>query len=352
MSEDSFWSDETEFFGSRNPERARYIGRFIKEYCPRNLLDIGCGNQYIKTQLNCEITNYIPLDIVSRSDDCIVLDINKDQIPDGEYTMISTIGLMQYIKSPGDLIRQISNKCKYWVTTLSPYGEILSRFSLTETKFSPRLKNLLTISQFLALIYPYFDIEEESICPTGCILYILSPKGASNKRRCEKIRRVLKIDHSSLICRSKREWTRAHYQLHIGQLRETIEIIPKTNIYTHECLDSVLELVKNKKSIYILDSKKNSEVSKGGVYISIDLAPKYNEFKRDLMIISQLRWIIICFRCILEKSNEELSGSQGMIDLNLSLNYSRIKTMINRSHRVIYEGVTSGYSHIIIAERK
>jgi len=74
--------------------RAKRAANFID--VGMSVLDVGCGamalRQYLKP--NCK---YTPADVVARSADCIVVDMNKKEFPSGHYDWVTMLGVLEYI---------------------------------------------------------------------------------------------------------------------------------------------------------------------------------------------------------------------------------------------------------------
>lgn len=61
-----------------------------------SLIDLGCGAMGFKNHIKPEI-RYIPADIVKRSDDTILIDLNRGQWPDTQATAAVALGVLEYI---------------------------------------------------------------------------------------------------------------------------------------------------------------------------------------------------------------------------------------------------------------
>jgi hypothetical protein len=83
------------------PKRMQVVGSFVNRCAgsePVRVIDLGCGHQGIRRYLpNGSI--YIPVDQHKRSEDTLVVDLNKT-FPDGEYDISLLIGILEYLDQP------------------------------------------------------------------------------------------------------------------------------------------------------------------------------------------------------------------------------------------------------------
>lgn len=63
------------------------------------VLDLGCGAMALRHALKPGCT-YVPADIVEREPGALVIDINKQEFPQGSYDWITFLGVLEYIHSP------------------------------------------------------------------------------------------------------------------------------------------------------------------------------------------------------------------------------------------------------------
>ena len=66
---------------------------------PSRVLDVGAGDMALKGFL-APACDYLPCDIVKRSDDCLVADLNKQEFPAGDYDVVSFLGVLEYVHDP------------------------------------------------------------------------------------------------------------------------------------------------------------------------------------------------------------------------------------------------------------
>ena len=83
-----------EAISSRWAKRAEIVGKMIPPQA--SVLDIGCGNQ-ILTEFLFKSVKYTPADIIARTEDTIILDIDKEIWPTGKWDYITACGVLEYI---------------------------------------------------------------------------------------------------------------------------------------------------------------------------------------------------------------------------------------------------------------
>ena len=78
--------------------RAEIAGGLIGADAGR-VLDIGAGAMALKGFLGtgCE---YLPADVVQRSPDCLVVDLNRQEFPLGPADVVTLLGVLEYIHDP------------------------------------------------------------------------------------------------------------------------------------------------------------------------------------------------------------------------------------------------------------
>lgn len=70
-----------------------------------SVLDIGCGAMALRDFLP-EGCTYMPADIVSRTPDCIVVDLNTGPYPAIGSDAVTMLGVLEYIRDPDSVLRQ------------------------------------------------------------------------------------------------------------------------------------------------------------------------------------------------------------------------------------------------------
>lgn len=90
------WREQTSLATQWNA-RARLAASLIEPGA--RVLDVGCGDMALRGFLptGCR---YVPADIVARAEDCLVVDLNKGQFPQGEYDVVCFLGVLEYVHDP------------------------------------------------------------------------------------------------------------------------------------------------------------------------------------------------------------------------------------------------------------
>jgi hypothetical protein len=70
-----------------------------------SVLELGCGSQHLRHLLH-PTCNYVPSDVIQRSDDCLVIDLNSGSLPKFEVTFDLCIaaGVFEYVADVGAAI--------------------------------------------------------------------------------------------------------------------------------------------------------------------------------------------------------------------------------------------------------
>jgi hypothetical protein len=97
------WSSEIQLktWGERSKRASHFIPRGSK------VLDLGCGNMNLKDELveGCE---YIPADIVPRSEDCLVIELNENVWPNITADVVAALGVLEYIHDLRNFLERCS----------------------------------------------------------------------------------------------------------------------------------------------------------------------------------------------------------------------------------------------------
>jgi hypothetical protein len=75
------WADSAKTYGHSNPNRAREVAKRIIAFGIKSVLDIGCGDMKLGELMKGAGIAYQPADVVSRCPECLVVDLNKDEVP-------------------------------------------------------------------------------------------------------------------------------------------------------------------------------------------------------------------------------------------------------------------------------
>jgi len=121
---------------------------------PGAVVDIGCGRMWLESQLK-ENNGYVPVDFVRRDERTIVLDINKDTLPDFNAPVAFLSGILEYVsdvnKFSQQLIRQRFEKIILSYCTVEKYSNISCRKKLNWV-------SNLSIFELIDLFIEYYDV--------------------------------------------------------------------------------------------------------------------------------------------------------------------------------------------------
>lgn len=78
-----------------------------------NVLDLGCGAMALRTMLP-QGCRYTPADLVARSEDTILVDLNQGQFPDGKFDVAVLLNVLEFVHEPAKLLA----KCRQAAGTL------------------------------------------------------------------------------------------------------------------------------------------------------------------------------------------------------------------------------------------
>jgi hypothetical protein len=84
-----------------------------------SIVDIGCGKMLLRDKL-CANVSYIPLDIVARDSFTVIVDLNKELIPDNiRAEAVSVLGVIEYLYDVDAFFCDIRSKFEIAVVTYS-----------------------------------------------------------------------------------------------------------------------------------------------------------------------------------------------------------------------------------------
>ncbi|KQR69063.1 hypothetical protein [Rhizobium sp. Leaf341] len=110
------WADKTNLL-SQWSGRAEIVAAMIDT--PNVVLDLGCGGMDLERHLKPGVT-YQPCDIVSRDARTIVCDLNKGELPDFDASIVSMLGVLEYIHDPKQLLERLAAKWPRLLVTYYP----------------------------------------------------------------------------------------------------------------------------------------------------------------------------------------------------------------------------------------
>ncbi len=121
---------------------------------PGSVVDIGCGKMWLESQLK-ESNDYVPVDFVRRDERTIVLDINKDTLPEFNAPVAFLSGILEYVSDVNrlsrNLIRQRFEKIILSYCTLEKYPNLRWRKKLNWVSH-------LSIFELIELFIAYYDL--------------------------------------------------------------------------------------------------------------------------------------------------------------------------------------------------
>jgi len=83
-----------------------------------SVLDLGCGNMTLKVFLG-QLNQYHCADLVQRSADCQIADLNQNQFPIGQYDSIAILEVLEYIHDIPSLLQKARQTAKHLLVTYS-----------------------------------------------------------------------------------------------------------------------------------------------------------------------------------------------------------------------------------------
>jgi hypothetical protein len=110
------------------------------------VIDVGAGRQVARAMLPSG-SEYVPMDIVSRSPDTIVCDLNRDKLPDLHADWVIASGVIEYVHDAAEFIN--------WMSVVAPRIVMSYEVADGETKYYRRSQtwvNDFTSKQVLAIL--------------------------------------------------------------------------------------------------------------------------------------------------------------------------------------------------------
>lgn len=203
MVNQKFWANESKLFGSINPSRAKLVASLVAKLASTSVLDLGCGDQAVKEFLDRNVCEYIPADLVSRSDDCLVIDLDQT-FPSGIFHTILSIGLVGYLNNRRNLYLRVARSCCYWISSVSSASALVSRYEFHKRPYSG-----LSEETFVHEALEYFNLHGRATCVTGCRLFTWAPKTLQERQLVRDLR-LASLQLSDLNLNTKGEWLKSH----------------------------------------------------------------------------------------------------------------------------------------------
>jgi hypothetical protein len=218
MVNQNYWANKSMLFGSINPSRAKFVASLVAQLASTSVLDLGCGDQAVKDFLDKNVCQYIPADLVSRSDDCLVIDLDQT-FPSGLFHTILSIGLIGYLKNRRNLYLRVARSCRYWISSVSSASALVSRYEYLKRPYSGLSEEL-----FVHEALEYFNLHGRATCVTGCRLFTWSPKTLQERNLVRDLR-LASLQLSDLNLNTKGEWLKSHTTRrleYIAKITETL----------------------------------------------------------------------------------------------------------------------------------
>ncbi|TNE65399.1 MAG: methyltransferase domain-containing protein [Alphaproteobacteria bacterium] len=167
------WTDVTKTFGHDNPQRARQIADKIIAFGIRSIFDIGCGNMKLAEFLAPENVGYIPADVVQRSPECLVVDLNADPVPHCAAECVVMIGVAEFVNDIERVLAEIASHYDRVLLTLSPLQTVYEQVwygkphTITCSHVSAH-----SLASFRQMFARYFMLEDIDVITTGQYLLL------------------------------------------------------------------------------------------------------------------------------------------------------------------------------------
>ena len=97
------WKRPEFTWGNAYPERAEHAASLVP--AGARVLDLGAGSMVLRRYLQPNV-RYTSADIIKRDSDTIIVDLNKQEFPPGEYDWIVALGVLVYIRDVAWVLRQ------------------------------------------------------------------------------------------------------------------------------------------------------------------------------------------------------------------------------------------------------
>ena len=133
---------------TRWPERAEMAAQMLEG--ARSVADIGCGIGSLRHALP-EHVEYVGLDIVARDPNTIVVDLNRDDIPELDVDAVAMLGVIEYVDQPKRILAQLPRFQKVVITyNHFSLGDIAAKVGLKKRRVGWRHR--LTARRFERLL--------------------------------------------------------------------------------------------------------------------------------------------------------------------------------------------------------
>ncbi len=162
------WADPKETYGHANPQRAREVADKLVAFGVGSVLDIGCGNMKLGEFLGPAGIRYIPADVVARSPECLVVDLNRDPVPVADTECAVMIGVQEFLNDPARVLQDVAAKYARILITLSPLQTIYEQVwhgrphTITSTHVTA-----FSLKDYKRIFSRHFVIEDIDVMSNG-----------------------------------------------------------------------------------------------------------------------------------------------------------------------------------------
>lgn len=162
------WADPKETYGHANPQRAREVADKLVAFGVGSVLDIGCGNMKLGEFLGPAGIRYIPADVVARSPECLVVDLNRDPVPVADAECAVMIGVQEFLDDPARVLQDVAAKYARILITLSPLQTIYEQVwhgrphTITSTHVTA-----FSLKDYKRIFSRHFVIEDIDVMSNG-----------------------------------------------------------------------------------------------------------------------------------------------------------------------------------------
>jgi tRNA (cmo5U34)-methyltransferase len=162
------WADVEKTYGHSNPDRAKEIAGKLIAFGVTGVLDLGCGDMKLGQLLKAEGVAYAPADVIARSPECLVVDLNADEVPSVDVECAVMIGVLEFLEDPIGVLRDISNKYRRVLLTLSPMQTIYDQvWHGKPHAIVCNHVNGFGLSEFKKMFFEHFAIEDIDVLFNG-----------------------------------------------------------------------------------------------------------------------------------------------------------------------------------------
>ena len=176
-----FWTSSDEFDEAWKKRISKMASNID---IPGAVVDIGCGMMWLELQLK-ESNCYVPVDFVRRDKRTIVLDINKDTLPEFNAPVAFLSGVLEYVSDINRLSRNLNRqrfeKIILSYCTIEKYPKLRGRKKLNWVSH-------LSIFELIDLFIEYYDVVKLDDVNGNTIL-VLERKRSAPRQQSHPIKR-------------------------------------------------------------------------------------------------------------------------------------------------------------------